>query len=1578
MHYLEKELTNKYGFDSTVVKLLSQKVFSGIWFWDLENPEEEFFDDTFWLTLGYDPNEMPNKSNAWQSLVHPEDVKLAYQLVEKHLADPAQPYKQIMRYTHKEGHTIYIHCTGHAIVKEGKPVRLLGVHVEITAEHRRLKNLENFFSQNSDLAILVNSSGLIQEANIKALDSLNITSSELGTLGLQEALGRKGFALAAIQEVINEPALIKGPQGLMRTKFSLIPSADNFLFIAHDYTSEAILQAKLERLNELNKGLIEVSEEFLGKFLEENDFWELVLRGLKIFAPFLKANEISIFSYENIGNDLVEQLYRISFSADKKTIINDTIREYPASFFQAWLEVHEQKECLLVEKSAPAPAEEIQVFLQNADTATYLAVPLFNQDTLMGFISMSWSEELEYSQELKPISSLFAKILNDYWQQVSIHSKAILQKKLTHSILESISTPVAIVDRKTFFISYNKELSRILFGESSASSRIQADLIDFLDGENSNIALNALNSMGDAKNKAVEIELQTSSGIAAFELVISSLQDGETPNKNYLLEFRSLAKINNLKEKRKEVDNLSKFIINESPLFLLRFCEKHQRINLTNEKTERLLEENEWFGKFENPNHPFHPKKAQEKNKLPYIETALKYKNQNIDIAWDLLKQRQENGDEVVWAFGRNNTVLRQSQKEIERKTRELEKTQSLALIGSYYYNMLEEKFEWSDETFRIFEINPESVETAPNHFDFVVEEDQAKVNGILESARNGDMEFYSTHRIETAKNRIKHLEDRCEIEFNQLGEAIAYRGVVKDISAERARQFELKQINKELSEANHLLQVLEKVTKALEEKNKLSKKNDKLLKLLGLLPGVEQISLISQTYLREAQNYNLNIEKAYNFDANGKSSTFSFSRSNHPSSEAFHKLLKDNGSEFSYGFLKPETFKSRFSLAKELKWSRNDIIYSIGKQDETNKKHFYCVKLRPDAFWDDSTQAKIDEISYKIKLLSSQALQIKNIKESENRFRLINRVSQSVIWEHDLETDQVTRGTGFETLIGSAGNEDTSLHVFNELVHPEDRKSIKSSSEKLRSGKVEMLRLNYRLKGPRDRYLLIEDMAIAIKNQAGEVYKLVGSMIDRTKEREQLSLIETATDLAKLAPLDLDLSKGELNNTSLSLAKIFDLELKDLNLKNSKSQYFYEPENTWLNGNDFFKKNLNNSEDREQLEIRIITHQQNEKWLRVRYKLEGEKKQRLTGVVQDITEEKQLNLDLKNSLFWLEKTQDIGNIGHWRVNIETGIWEVSGKIKESWELPEDLEYSAYNWLNLIKPEYRPTVEQAFQEALEGNGRYRVTYEIMIGFDPKNTAWIEADGEIIEADGIKYLAGYARNITETTFLNKKLKAHQESIKEISWKQSHLARGPLTRLISQSTEVLENSELKPEIKELLSSILLSAREVDSTLKESNALAETIDSLNDFEPEVFETKYLKPEDYTDKEVHICIVDDDPIICTLHQQILSRADFNCKISTLSSGEKLLERLEFHEDRLNLILLDINMPGMNGIEVLEKLNKSEAAKNSLVIMVSSSISTNDKVACASYPFVIDYFEKPLQNVHLEKLRTMPFCKQN
>ncbi|RZS93571.1 PAS domain-containing hybrid sensor histidine kinase/response regulator [Aquimarina brevivitae] len=148
VNYLKEELYKLIKTDETIFDFIQESSLDGLWYWDLEQPEEEWMNPKFWDVLGYDYREMPHKSSAWQDIIHPDDLKLATENFIKHCENPNHPYDQTVRYTHKNGSIVWIRCRGLAIRDEqGKPIRMLGAHQDIT----QFKNSELLLQKNADL-----------------------------------------------------------------------------------------------------------------------------------------------------------------------------------------------------------------------------------------------------------------------------------------------------------------------------------------------------------------------------------------------------------------------------------------------------------------------------------------------------------------------------------------------------------------------------------------------------------------------------------------------------------------------------------------------------------------------------------------------------------------------------------------------------------------------------------------------------------------------------------------------------------------------------------------------------------------------------------------------------------------------------------------------------------------------------------------------------------------------------------------------------------------------------------------------------------------------------------------------------------------------------------------------------------------------------------------------------------------------------------------------------------------------------------------------------------------------------------
>lgn len=129
-----------------------------------------------------------------------------------------------------------------------------------------------------------------------------------------------------------------------------------------------------------------------------------------------------------------------------------------------------------------------------------------------------------------------------------------------------------------------------------------------------------------------------------------------------------------------------------------------------------------------------------------------------------------------------------------------------------------------------------------------------------------------------------------------------------------------------------------------------------------------------------------------------------------------------------------------------------------------------------------------------------------------------------------------------------------------------------------------------------------------------------------------------------------------------------------------------------------------------------------------------------------------------------------------------------------------------------------------------------------------------------------------------------------------------------------------------------------------------------------------------------LRVVLVDDDDIILFLHKKILKKAKFEELPHTFNSAKKALDFFADYDDNNNpiLLFLDINMPVMNGWNLLEIIHQDNFKKEIYVVMVTSSVDPLDKIKAYSFSKVIDFVEKPLGNDVLQKLKERFLLPQN
>jgi CheY-like chemotaxis protein len=127
------------------------------------------------------------------------------------------------------------------------------------------------------------------------------------------------------------------------------------------------------------------------------------------------------------------------------------------------------------------------------------------------------------------------------------------------------------------------------------------------------------------------------------------------------------------------------------------------------------------------------------------------------------------------------------------------------------------------------------------------------------------------------------------------------------------------------------------------------------------------------------------------------------------------------------------------------------------------------------------------------------------------------------------------------------------------------------------------------------------------------------------------------------------------------------------------------------------------------------------------------------------------------------------------------------------------------------------------------------------------------------------------------------------------------------------------------------------------------------------------------------NVLIVDDDLIIQLLHKRLLQKDGLHPNPLVCNNGVAALDTIDEHCSQPNtcVLLLDINMPVMNGWELLDELNLRNIPLGRIyVIMVTSSVDPLDRLKATEYQHIIGFLEKPLTTQSIHTIRNIPQIK--
>jgi CheY-like chemotaxis protein len=123
----------------------------------------------------------------------------------------------------------------------------------------------------------------------------------------------------------------------------------------------------------------------------------------------------------------------------------------------------------------------------------------------------------------------------------------------------------------------------------------------------------------------------------------------------------------------------------------------------------------------------------------------------------------------------------------------------------------------------------------------------------------------------------------------------------------------------------------------------------------------------------------------------------------------------------------------------------------------------------------------------------------------------------------------------------------------------------------------------------------------------------------------------------------------------------------------------------------------------------------------------------------------------------------------------------------------------------------------------------------------------------------------------------------------------------------------------------------------------------------------------------KINLLVIDDDDINIFIIKKIVEKTGYEAQMVAKTNGQLaidyLKELIDTQQPLPHLILIDINMPVLNGWEFLESYEKLGITESVDMYMLSSSVYENDIEKAKTYKTVKGFISKPLSIERLIEL---------
>ncbi|WP_236953994.1 PAS domain-containing protein [Marinobacter salinus] len=872
-----------------------------------------------------------------------------------------------------------------------------------------------------------------------------------------------------------------------------------------------------------------------------------------------------------------------------------------------------------------------------------------------------------------------------------------------------------------------------------------------------------------------------------------------------------------------------------------------------------------------------------------------------------------------------------------------LRRGQMFANIGTWEWNIVTGELFWTERIAPLFGYPEGDLETSYDNFLAAIHpDDRQAVTDAVNACINSDVPYHIEHRVVWPDGTICWLAERGAVVRDSEGKALSMLGVVQDISDRKHAELELSRRQKALEEAQSLASLGN--WSAEIESGHLTW-SDEIYRIFGYEPG--------------------EIE---------------------PNVEAFHDAVH------------PED-RSRVRESERLSQTtgRHDLIHRIVRPDGDIRHVHELARAEVD------DEGKLIRLAGTVQDITERIVAENRLRETEQRFAFAVEGAGDGVWDWNVLSGEMALSGNYEPMLGfEYGDLEPTIDTWIGEVHPDDLGTVQQHLHDYMAGRADQYSVELRLRCKNGQYKWVLCRGTVVeRDDRGEPIRLIGihSDIDDRKASEQtLELFKHVVDSVVDGVLVID-TEGSIQLASPAVSRIFGYSQQDLK---GKSVSLLMPEPMRSEQDSYIQHYLNSAEAKilnRQVEVSGQRYDGSEFPMEVAVSeiFVGQSRY-FVGLMRDITDRKRSQSELIAAREEADranraKSDFLSSMSHELRTPMNAILGFGQLMEYDGDLPEEHQDSVKEILKAGE-HLLTLINEVLDLAKIESGNIDLSLEpvelvsvieecLSLVASLSKKRHIEIDSEGVRSFTVRADRTRLKQVL-LNLLSNAIKYNKEngrvSVETVSEGDNRLHLRvidtgpgipeprleelfqPFNRLGAETSEV-EGTGIGLTITQRIMEMMGGSVAVNSEIgvgstfwldlpleRDTDSTAEgVIDSMG---LEAWNTNAGEQQTRT-----ILYVEDNPANLKLVSQILARVP-HLRLLTAHTGALGLELAQTRKP--DLILLDINLPGMDGYQVLEALKANENLQATPIVAITANAMPRDVGRGKAAGFT-DYLTKPL-----------------